>query len=67
MGDFAPPVHESTFGQVLQMNPGYWQALGNLAEIYDRSGRPAEARSAYQRVLQQNSADAQARQWLATH
>jgi len=58
---------ESAFKQVLELSPGYWQALGNLAEIYKRAGRLAEARSAYQRLLRLNPSDAHAREWLRTH
>lgn len=56
---------EGYFEQALALAPNYWQALGNLAAIYDRTGRPEKAYDAYQRVLKLNPKDEQARRWLA--
>jgi len=58
---------EQSFKGVLRLSPGYWQALGNLAEIYQRTDRMAEARDAYQRLLRFNPADERARRWLVEH
>jgi tetratricopeptide (TPR) repeat protein len=58
---------EQAFRGVLRLSPGYWQAYGNLAEIYQRTDRVAEARDAYQRLLRFNPADERARRWLVEH
>lgn len=58
---------EKTFLQVLDLQPSYWQALGNLAGLYDQMGRLDEAASAYRRLLAQNPQDARARRWLQEH
>jgi tetratricopeptide (TPR) repeat protein len=57
----------AAFEEVLRLAPGYWQALGNLAEIHQRAGRLDAARDAYRRLLRINPADARAREWLRTH
>ncbi len=58
---------ERAFTNVLRLSPGYWQALGNLAEIYQRAGRLGEARNAYEHLLRLNPGDDRARRWLAEH
>lgn len=55
------------FREVLVLDPGYWQAWGNLADIHDRQGRLDEAAEAFRNVLQANPADQAARQWLRQH
>ncbi|MBC8422953.1 tetratricopeptide repeat protein, partial [bacterium] len=57
----------SAFEEVLRLAPGYWQALGNLAEIHLRASRLELARGAYQRLLRINPVDERARAWLRTH
>jgi len=56
-----------TFIEVLDREPGYWQALGNLAGIRERQGRLDEARRAYRELLRLNPGDARVRQWLEEH
>lgn len=56
---------EAAFLEVLRRQPDYWQALGNLAGIYERTGRTGEARRAYERLLQLRPDDPQARRWLS--
>lgn len=58
---------ETAFLEVLRLQPDYWQALGNLAGLYDRQGRLAEARRTYERLLAVRPDDPFARQWLAGH
>ncbi len=58
---------EKTFLEVLQREPNYWQALGNLAGLYDQTGRIDEAWSAYQKLLAINPQDERARQWIKEH
>jgi len=58
---------ESTFLRIMKVQPDYWQALGNLAGLYERTGRIAEARNAYRRLLRINPGDVRARQWLENH
>jgi Tfp pilus assembly protein PilF len=58
---------ERTFREVLAIEPGYWQAWGNLAGIYERQGKLAEAAEAYRELLRANPRDAAARQWLKEH
>ncbi|MBU1979314.1 MAG: tetratricopeptide repeat protein, partial [Gammaproteobacteria bacterium] len=43
---------ERTFEEVLRRQPDYWQALGNLAGLYEQTGRLDEARRMYSRLLQ---------------
>jgi tetratricopeptide (TPR) repeat protein len=56
-----------TFEDLLRIQPDYWQAVGNLAGVYDRLGREAEARQAYRRLLSLHPGDQQAQRWLAEH
>lgn len=55
------------FREVLVLEPGYWQAWGNLADILDRQGKLEEAAEAFRNVLQANPGDQVARQWLRQH
>jgi len=48
--DFEPDAAEETFKKMLARNPDEFRALGNLASIYDYTGRPDEAVSLYERV-----------------
>ncbi len=59
------PEAERAFRTVTDLEPGSWQAWGNLAGIYERTGRMDEAREAYGRILRLRPGDARARQWLA--
>ena len=52
---------------MLRIQPDNWQAHGNLAGLYDRQGRLAEARRTYERLLAVRPDDPFARQWLAGH
>jgi tetratricopeptide (TPR) repeat protein len=58
---------EKAFLKVLELEPTYWQAVGNLAGIYERTGRLPQAKSMYQRLLALRPDDTRARQWLAGH
>ena len=59
-----PDAAERAFRRVLDLRPRYWQALGNLAGLYARTGRLAEARAAYRRLLKIHPGDERARAWL---
>jgi tetratricopeptide (TPR) repeat protein len=48
--DFEPDAAEQTFKKMLARNPDEFRALGNLASIYDYTGRPDEAALLYERV-----------------
>ncbi len=56
---------ETTFTELLRRQPDNWQALGNLAGVYERTGRLQLARQAYQRLLRLRPDDERARRWLA--
>ncbi|HRX51712.1 MAG TPA: tetratricopeptide repeat protein [Candidatus Krumholzibacteria bacterium] len=56
---------ERAFLAVLLQQPDYWQAWGNLAELYDRAGRTDKAAESYRRLLALRPDDARARAWLA--
>lgn len=56
---------EKIFLQVLKRRPDYWQAVGNLAGIYERTGRIGLARKQYRRLLELQPGDSRARDWLA--
>jgi len=58
---------QKTFEQVLSLQSDYWQALGNLAVIYERSGQLGKAYDAYQQLLTINPRDVHAQQWLREH
>jgi tetratricopeptide (TPR) repeat protein len=58
---------EQTFREVLRRQPDYWQALGNLAAVYDQSGRQEEARRACEELVARRPGDPQASRWLAEH
>jgi len=58
---------EMAFLKVLELQPGYWQALGNLAGLYDQTGHLDRAREAYRRLLVLRPDDERASQWLADH
>ncbi len=58
---------EKVFKRLLALEPEYWQAIGNLAGIYERSGRLAEARLQYQKLLELHPEDEKARNWLAAN
>ncbi len=58
---------ERVFQRVLALQPDYWQALGNLAGLYEQTGRPELATSAYRRLLELRPDDQRARRWLSTH
>ncbi len=58
---------EQVFLEIVRRQPDYWQAWGNLAGLYDRTGRSASARQTYLRVLELNPQDQQARRWLAAN
>jgi tetratricopeptide (TPR) repeat protein len=58
---------ERTFREVLVVDPDYWQAWGNLADLYDRQGELDRAAEAYREVLEANPRDERARQWLRAH
>ncbi len=58
---------EAVFVEVLRLQPDYWQALGNLAGLYERSGRIEMAFEAYHRLLSLRPQDERARRWLAEH
>jgi Tfp pilus assembly protein PilF len=55
------------FEQIMQRQPDYWQALGNLAGIYERTGQLQMAYEAYRRLLLLRPQDETARRWLAEH
>ena len=52
---------ETAFLAVLDREPGSWQVYGNLATLYEKTGRPDEAIMAWERLLEANPADAGAR------
>ncbi|MEZ4388125.1 MAG: tetratricopeptide repeat protein [Candidatus Krumholzibacteriia bacterium] len=58
---------ERAFREVLVIEPGYWQAWGNLGDLYDRQGRLDKAAEAFQKVLEINPQDQGARTWLRAH
>jgi tetratricopeptide (TPR) repeat protein len=58
---------QKTFEQVLSLQGDYWQALGNLAVIYERTDQRDKAYRAYQELLRINPHDARAQQWLREH
>ncbi len=58
---------ERTFREVLVVDPTYWQAWGNLGDLYDRQGETRMAAEAYEKLLEINPADQGARQWLRAH
>jgi tetratricopeptide (TPR) repeat protein len=58
---------EEAFQEVLHRDPDYWQALGNLAGIYEQTDRQEEAADAYRRLLALQPHDTHARRWLAAH
>jgi len=55
---------EQAFADVLRQQPEYWQAWGNLAGVYERMGKTAEARRAYERLLALRPGDPNARRYL---
>jgi tetratricopeptide (TPR) repeat protein len=58
---------EAAFKDILARQPTYWQALGNLAGLYERTGRLEEARRAYEQLLRLQPGDERARTWLQLH
>jgi len=56
-----------TFREVLVVDPGYWQAWGNLGDLYARQGQPDKAAEAFRKVLEANPQDQTAREWLQAH
>lgn len=58
---------ERAFLAVVERRPGYWQAWGNLAEVYERAGKTERAAESYRRLLQLRPGDERARAWLAAH
>jgi tetratricopeptide (TPR) repeat protein len=58
---------EQIFQEVLSRQPDYWQAWGNLAGLYEQTGRLAKARQAYEQLLRLRPQDEKARTWLREH
>ena len=58
---------ERAFREVLTLNEGYWQAWGNLADIYEKLGDLDRAGQAFRELLKANPQDQVARQWLQDH
>ena len=58
---------ERAFLNVVRLEPTSWQAWGNLAGIYERTGRIDEAGGAYGQLLRLRPGDARAREWLSAH
>jgi len=58
---------ERAFREVLVLDENYWQAWGNLGDLYDRQGKPEQAAEAFRKVLEMNPQDQMARQWLRGH
>lgn len=56
---------EVVFLAIVRARPESWQAYGNLAALYEKTGRPQLARQAWDRLLAINPDDANARQHLA--
>ncbi|HWA10769.1 MAG TPA: TIR domain-containing protein [Opitutaceae bacterium] len=54
--DFDPPAAEKVFKQILARDPNHVETLGNLASIYDYTGRPDESAALYERVAVANPA-----------
>lgn len=55
------------FREVLVVDPAYWQAWGNLGDLYDRQGEVDKAREAFEKLLEINPGDEGARRWLRAH
>lgn len=58
---------ERSFREVLVLDPNYWQAWGNLGDLYDRQGDGGKAADAFRKVLELNPQDQMAREWLRAH
>jgi tetratricopeptide (TPR) repeat protein len=55
------------FQKILNLQPGYWQAWGNLAGVYERLGDMENTANAYKNLLKIKPGDLRAKQWLSDH
>ena len=55
------------FQKILNLQPGYWQAGGNLAGVYERLGDMENTANAYKNLLKIKPGDLRAEQWLSDH
>ena len=58
---------ERCFLDILDRDPSFWQALGNLGHIYEAQGREAQATTVYRRLLKIRPDDPRAKQWVSSH
>jgi len=58
---------ERMFLTVVEKDPASWRGWGNLAGIYERTGRVDDARKAFEQILRLRPGDARAQSWLAAH